>query len=186
MSRMAVSIGRMRGLLAGLMVLVASCSGSNGGNNGSDGGGDGVVIRDDAGRVVGNCSDTNPCKDGQVCHPYTHLCTMSGTACEDHSTCPEDTYCEPSLGVCLGAALGTPCDGDAHCNGTCTGGVCGCDCLTQERALASAPLDVYLILDRTGSMGRDCNYRHGNEPPVSSKACFATYAISDYLIDNVP
>ena len=48
------------------------------------------------------------------------------------------------------------------------------------------PLDVYLILDRTGSMGEDCAYAHGSTAPVSSKACFATYALPNYLIDVSP
>jgi len=47
-------------------------------------------------------------------------------------------------------------------------------------------LDIYLVLDRTGSMGTDCAYVAGSSPPVSSKACYATYALADYLIDVSP
>jgi hypothetical protein len=35
-------------------------------------------------------------------------------------------------------------------------------------------------------MGTDCAYVAGNSPPVSSKACFATYALADYLIEVSP
>jgi len=35
-------------------------------------------------------------------------------------------------------------------------------------------------------MGTDCAYVAGDSPPVSSKACFATYALADYLINVSP
>lgn len=35
-------------------------------------------------------------------------------------------------------------------------------------------------------MGTDCAYVAGSSPPVSSKACFATYALADYLINVSP
>ena len=35
-------------------------------------------------------------------------------------------------------------------------------------------------------MGTDCAYVHGDTPPQDSKACYATYALSDYLIDVSP
>jgi hypothetical protein len=35
-------------------------------------------------------------------------------------------------------------------------------------------------------MGEDCEYVPGQEPPVNSKACFATYALADYLINVTP
>jgi hypothetical protein len=64
--------------------------------------------------------------------------------------------------------------------------LCGCSGVAHERELGSSPLDIHLVLDRTGSMGEDCDYVAGNSPPVSSKACFATYALADYLIDVSP
>jgi len=53
-----------------------------------------------------------------------------------------------------------------------------------EQKTTSA-LDIYFVFDRTGSMGDDCAYTHGMTAPVMSKACYATYAFSDYLIDGV-
>jgi hypothetical protein len=47
----------------------------------------------------------------------------------------------------------------------------------------SSALDIYFVFDRTASMGTDCAYVPGDMPPVASKACFATYALSDYLIN---
>jgi hypothetical protein len=35
-------------------------------------------------------------------------------------------------------------------------------------------------------MGTDCAYVAGRSPPVNSKACFATYALADYLIEVSP
>jgi hypothetical protein len=35
-------------------------------------------------------------------------------------------------------------------------------------------------------MGTDCAYVAGSSPPVSSKACFATYALADYLVNVSP
>jgi hypothetical protein len=35
-------------------------------------------------------------------------------------------------------------------------------------------------------MGQDCEYEPGQAPPVDSKACFATYALADYLTKVVP
>ncbi|KPK16774.1 MAG: hypothetical protein AMJ62_03980 [Myxococcales bacterium SG8_38] len=58
--------------------------------------------------------------------------------------------------------------------------------MAHERQLETSPLDIYLVLDRTGSMGTDCAYVPGASPPVSSKACFATYALADYLIEVSP
>jgi len=42
------------------------------------------------------------------------------------------------------------------------------------------------MFDRTGSMGRDCDYENGANPPEDSKACFATYAMADYLTSVQP
>jgi hypothetical protein len=58
--------------------------------------------------------------------------------------------------------------------------------LAHEQELVSGPLDIYFIFDRTASMNQDCAYQPGSTPPVSSKACFATYALSDYLINVQP
>lgn len=83
--------------------------------------------------------------------------------------------------------MGSPCGGDENCSGVCgPGGFCGCDALVQRQNLVGGPLDVYLILDRTGSMGADCAYTPGTSPPEDSKACYATYALSDYLTGVAP
>jgi hypothetical protein len=70
--------------------------------------------------------------------------------------------------------------GGAAGNGSfeaCTGiGVQG------ERVVNSGPLDVYLIFDRTASMGEDCAFTPGAAPPVNSKACYATYAVAQYFM----
>jgi len=67
-------------------------------------------------------------------------------------------------------------------------GFCGCDGVAHKRQLGSGPLDIYLVLDRTGSMGKDCAYNPSVDPtpPKNSKACYATYALADYLIDVSP
>jgi hypothetical protein len=88
--------------------------------------------------------------------------------------------------VCLPSSVGTPCAGPDNCNAECLNGFCGCSGVAHERQLESSPLDIYLVLDHTGSMGTDCPYVAGSSPPVSSKACFATYALADYLIGVSP
>ncbi len=60
-----------------------------------------------------------------------------------------------------------------------------CTGWAQEQESISA-LDIYFVFDRTGSMGTDCAYTHGDVPSETSKACFATYAMADYLIDSTP
>src|SRR5690606_22001062 len=122
----------------------------------------------------------------QLCHPFAQSCVTPVAVCETHSECPRGSYCEDRVGFCLAAATGAPCASDANCDGTCVDGLCGCDGLAHEQQLTSAPLDVYLILDRTGSMGNDCDYVRGDSAPEDSKACYATYALSDYLIDATP
>jgi hypothetical protein len=62
----------------------------------------------------------------------------------------------------------------------------GCTGSVYEQELVGGSLDIYFIFDRTASMGTDCAYQPGGTPPVSSKACFATYAFSDYLINVSP
>jgi hypothetical protein len=56
----------------------------------------------------------------------------------------------------------------------------------REQETVGGPLDIYFMFDRTGSMGDDCDYVPGGNPPVSSKACFATYAMNDYLTTVEP
>jgi hypothetical protein len=86
----------------------------------------------------------------------------------------------------LPSSVGTPCAGPDNCIGECLNGFCGCSGVAHERQLESSPLDIYLVLDRTGSMGTDCAYVAGSSPPESSKACYATYALADYLIEVSP
>jgi hypothetical protein len=75
-----------------------------------------------------------------------------------------------------------------NCDGECIGGFCGCSGVAHERTLSGDPLDVYLVLDRTGSMGTDCAYAPASSTtaPVASKACYATYALADYLTGVTP
>jgi hypothetical protein len=82
--------------------------------------------------------------------------------------------------------VGSPCETDENCSGLCSGNVCGCAGLAHEQELVSGPLDIYFIFDRTASMGEDCAYQAGSTPPVQSKACYATFAMSDYLINVTP
>ncbi len=76
------------------------------------------------------------------------------------------------LGGVSGAA-GSAASGGSAGFATCTG--------TSSEGEAISALDMYLIFDRTASMGQDCDYA-GGSPPVNSKACFATYALSQYFM----
>jgi hypothetical protein len=72
--------------------------------------------------------------------------------------------------------------------GAADGGFTKCTGLAvgREQVVKSGPLDIYLVFDRTGSMGEDCDFTPGTSPPVSSKACFATYAIAQYFMSVDP
>jgi hypothetical protein len=77
-------------------------------------------------------------------------------------------------GTAASAGSGSPAGGSA--------GMSMCAGQEYEQKTSSA-LDIYFVFDRTASMGKDCAYVAGDMPPVSSKACYATYAVSDYLIN---
>jgi len=82
---------------------------------------------------------------------------------------------------------GTGATGGTSGTGPDVGGSAGADmCAHSEyEQKTTSALDIYFVFDRTGSMGDDCAYTHGMMAPVMSKACYATYAFSDYLIDGV-
>ncbi len=134
------------------------------------------------------CTSQEDCGSSTVCHPYAGTCVAAQGACSSNADCAADYYCEPSLELCLPGAPGSPCESSENCAGDaeCTNGTCGCSEFTQEQEGEGGPLDVYFVFDRTGSMGQDCEYVHGDTPPENSKACSATYALSDYLIDVSP
>ncbi len=75
-----------------------------------------------------------------------------------------------------GASNGTDA-GFAECTGVAVG---------SEQAVKTGPLDIYLIFDRTASMGQDCAFTPGTSPPVASKACYATYAIAEFFMGVDP
>ena len=134
---------------------LAACGGSNSGSG-------------DAG-LTPECTTSDDCPDGQTCQPFSQTCETPGATCTGHAQCTDDTYCEGNPGVCLPSSIGSPCAGPDNCADECVAGLCGCSGLVHERQLQGGPLDVFLILDRTGSMGTDCDYTPGNPPPVASK-----------------
>lgn len=56
-------------------------------------------------------------------------------------------------------------------------------CAGESVAATPVPLDLYLMLDKTGSMGADCSVTWPNPPSQSSKWCYAVNAIAGYLND---
>jgi len=153
--------------------MLAACGG------GSGGGGNNA----DAGPGGPECTGNDDCVSPQVCQPVSQTCEDPGAACASQSECTNGTYCEASAGFCLPSSVGTPCDGPENCDGTCLDGVCGCAAVNNARQLEGSPLDIFFMLDRTGSMGTDCAYVAGNSPPTNSKACYATYALADYVTE---
>ncbi|HWN69157.1 MAG TPA: vWA domain-containing protein [Haliangium sp.] len=175
-----MSVARHLFVTMGICAVVAfgACGGSD--TNGGGGGGGG-------GDASPECTRDSDCEPGKVCAPSSQTCVVDGAPCTGHAECIDGTYCEPSLGACQPGSTGKPCAGPENCSGgECLGGFCGCTGVAHERQLEGGPLDVYLVLDRTGSMGRDCDYTPGTAPPESSKACYATYALSDYLTGVAP
>ena len=135
-----------------------------------------------------DCDADSPCATGAVCHPTNHQCVAPGSSCSQHTDCGDEDYCETSLGVCLPGVAGSSCEQDSNCvdGSGCSDGICACSGFQLEQETDKSPLDIYFMFDRTGSMGRDCAYVPGQQPPVDSKACYATYALSDYLTNNQP
>lgn len=158
-------------------------SSSTGGGGTGGGGGSGP-----------ECTTTAQCLSSEVCEPVTETCVTPIASCTSHAECNDGTYCEQTQNVCLQSSVGAPCAGPDNCNGECIDGFCGCSGVGHERQLGSSPLDIYLVLDRTASMldrangsrGSDCDYLAGISPPDTSKACYATYALADYLINVSP
>ena len=167
-----------------LVVVLAGCGGQSTGGLLDAGTDSGTAVPDASG--VPGCLGPGDCEAGQVCHPYAQVCVTQGDPCTSHTPCPLGHYCESTLGMCLPGTTGSPCASDDNCDGACTEGVCGCSGLVEEQQLTSGPLNIYLVFDRTGSMGQDCAYQSGQSPPTSSKACYATYALCDYLTEVAP
>jgi len=168
--------------LAILVLVFTGCGGSS-----AEGAGGDTGPRGNGGTGgAPECTSSDPCDAPQVCEPVTQTCVTPFAPCTTQAECTGGTYCEETADLCLPSSVGTPCAGPDNCNGECLNGFCGCSGVAHERQLESSPLDIYLVLDRTGSMGDDCAYVEGDAPPVSSKACFATYALANYLIDVSP
>jgi hypothetical protein len=170
---------------AGGMAGMAGMGGAGGmAGMGGEGGKGGMAGEGGSGNP--ECTTSDQCMAPEVCAPVTQTCVTPFAPCTTQAECTGGTYCEATAEVCLPSSVGTPCEGPDNCNGECLGGFCGCSGVAHERQLESSPLDIYLVLDRTGSMGTDCAYVAGASPPVGSKACFATYALADYLINVSP
>lgn len=152
------------------------------------------------------CGEGTCTVDGRCLGPACDLPALAplcGTPCVSYTDCGAGTYCG-AAGVCTAdcAPSGPECDGDEVCssrgqcqepNGLVDSGpdptdapFDACTGSFHEQELTGGPLDIYFIFDRTASMGTDCAYEPGAAPPESSKACFATYAFSDYLTSVSP
>jgi len=172
-------------LVALALPFFVGCGSSPGGGDGDGGTGDGGG---GDGGINPECTTSNDCDPPEVCQPFSQTCVAPGDSCTSQAECTDGTYCELSVGLCLPSSIGTPCAGPENCDGECIDGSCGCSGVSHERQLEGGPLDVFLVLDRTASMGNDCDYDPVNHPtpPVSSKACYATYALADYLVNVTP
>jgi len=105
-----------------------------------------------------------------------------GTTAADGGTGAQPVV--PITGGSAGSA-GSAASGGSSGSASPTGGSAGaemCASSKYEQDTASA-LDIYFVFDRTGSMGKDCAYAPNATAPEDSKACFATYAVSNYLIN---
>jgi hypothetical protein len=104
----------------------------------------------------------------------TPIVPMSGGTAGSAANGAGGSHVVPTSGGSAGNG-GTDVNGGAAGTDTCAG--------TEYKQMTTSALDVYFVFDRTNSMGTDCAYVPGDKPPVASKACFATYALSDYLIN---
>jgi hypothetical protein len=172
-----------------LMAAVGACGGN--GEDGDAGSGGNNNLGVDPGIPSGSataCDGDDDCDAPAICHPIANVCASVGETCTASGSCPTGAYCDATVDACLSGLPGSPCASDANCSGTstCTGDICACTGFELEQETVGGPLDIYFIFDRTASMGEDCDYEPGGSPPVESKACFATYALPDYLVGVEP
>lgn len=163
--------------------------GGGGAGAGTQSGTDSLGLDDDSGTSTTDapCESDDDCDAEQICHPVSGFCAAPGGSCAGQGDCQQGYYCDEGLSTCLPGVAGSPCETAANCDGgDCVGGVCQCSGFVQEQELVSGDLDIYFMFDRTASMDEDCDYVAGEDPPVESKACFATYAMSDYLSNVSP
>lgn len=185
------SLAAAAALASAVASLVSGCGGSDSGGKRSGGGsgGSGNVFGTGGGSfggASGTCATSADCTGAQVCDAFMHGCVTPIGKCTGHGDCTTGSYCDTASGNCLPASVGNPCATDANCNAAaCVGGVCQC-VGSVARQEGAGFLDIYFILDRTSSMGTDCAYVQGSTPPVASKACYATYAVPDYLTSVTP
>ncbi len=161
----------------------------DGGSGGAAAGTGGATIDGTGGGTSdAPCASAEDCVDGEVCHPAALVCVTPGATCESHADCGTGESCDAGSSMCLPGLTGSACDTSDNCVGgaPCEESLCGCSGFSQEQEEEAGPLDIFFVLDRTASMGSDCAYTHGGTPSVDSKACYATYAVSDYLIDVQP
>lgn len=186
---LACSLGLAAFVGGSVVAVVTACGSDSGAKKGGGGSGSGGFIGgggNNVGGVSGSCTTNADCTGSQVCDPFAHGCVAPVGACTSHGDCPTASYCDTGSGQCLPATVGNPCASDDNCNATaCVGSVCQC-VGTVARQEGAGFLDIYLQFDRTSSMGGDCPYVPGSTPPGTSKACYATYALPDYLTTVVP
>jgi len=185
---MAVAAG---GIIGGVFAGGCGGDGSDSGGLGGASPGTGGNSTIDPGPMTGPtdpCDTDDDCSLPAICHPVAGVCVSTGSTCDSSGTCAAGTYCDASVGRCLPGLPGSPCEEDDNCEGssTCTGNVCACTGFELEQETVGGPLDIYFIFDRTASMGEDCEYVPGDQPPVDSKACYATYALPEYLMTTPP
>ncbi len=134
------------------------------------------------------CTKAEDCTGGKVCHPFKGTCDTPQGNCNTLDACNMGSYCDLDLKLCLPATSGSPCETTDNCasGAMCTNGVCGCSEFSEQQQSQGGPLDVYFIFDRTSSMGEDCAYEPGGTPSENSKACYATYALPNYLTSVAP
>lgn len=196
-----MKMGRWGSFLVGLALLGAVVSGcgddgeepgggaSGDGDGETDGEDDDIDLGDNTGGgALTPCASDEECEVPELCHPVGRACVEAGGPCAASGECSGGSYCDAGLGVCLPGLPGSPCEMDENCStgSSCLGDTCACLGFVQEQEQTTGPLDIYFIFDRTASMGQDCAYEYGETPPENSKACFATYALSDYLVDVEP
>jgi hypothetical protein len=180
-------------------LLAGGCGGDDGSSRipggtdstGGTDGGDGLVFGGSGGAGFGvarPCTATSDCTGGDVCHPVASVCVTPAGSCDTHADCGTGHGCDAASDTCLPGLPGSPCATADNCSGLtrCESGVCACSEFSQEQDETPGPLDIFFIFDRTNSMGQDCPYVHGQSPSTSSKACYATYAVADYLIEVDP
>jgi hypothetical protein len=114
------------------------------------------------------------------------LVALAGLALAGCSADDERPGTDGSVGGYAASGGGSQQNMDGGGSGSSANGLADFDaCAGELHRAEGQALDIYIILDHTGSMGNDCPLDlSGAPPPDTSKWCYATHALARYFMSD--